>query len=152
MAIRRWDPFDELTSLRESVERLFDDFFTGRRGGRRTSGGMVPAVWEPAVELFETDNEVVFRGEMPGIDPKNLDVSVTEDTMTIKGETRAEEQQQGRNYYRRELRYGSFQRALPLPSPVQGDQAKATYKDGILEIRIPKAERAKAKSIKVEVE
>ncbi|KRT77347.1 MAG: Heat shock protein Hsp20 [Armatimonadetes bacterium CSP1-3] len=148
MSIRRWDPFDELTSLRESMERLFDDLFTTRRPGR----ALAPALWEPAVELFETEGDVVFRAEMPGIDPQQVDVTVTEDTLTVKGEARTEQEQKGRNYYRRELRYGSFERAVGLPASVQADQAKATCRQGILEVRIPKAERGRAKSIKVEVE
>ena len=148
MSIRRWDPFDELTSLRESMERLFDDLFTTRRSGR----ALAPAQWEPAVELFETEGDVVFRAEMPGIDPQQVDVTVTEDTLTVKGEARTEQEQKGRNYYRRELRYGSFERAVGLPASVQADQAKATCRQGILEVRIPKAERGRAKSIKVEVE
>ena len=149
MSIRRWDPFDELASLRESMERVFDEFFTTRRTERR---GGVPAVWEPAAELFETDNEVVFRAEMPGIDPKSVDVTVSEDALTVRGEARAEEEQKGRNYYRRELRYGSYQRTVALPTAVQADQARAAYRNGILEVRLPKAERARAKSIRVEVE
>jgi len=148
VSIRRWDPFDELASLRESMERVFDEFFTSRRTERRG----VPAVWEPAAELFETDNEVVFRAEMPGIDPKSVDVTVSEDALTVRGEARAEEEQKGRNYYRRELRYGSYQRTVALPTAVQADQARAAYRNGILEVRLPKAERARAKSIKVEVE
>jgi len=148
VSIRRWDPFDELTSLRESMERLFDDLFTTRRPGR----ALAPALWEPAVELFETEGDVVFRAEMPGIDPKQVGVTVTEDTLTVKGEARTEQEQKGRNYYRRELRYGSFERAVGLPASVQADQAKATCRQGILEVRIPKAERGRAKSIKVEVE
>ncbi len=148
MSIRRWDPFDELSSLRESMERLFEDFFTTRRPGRH----LAPALWEPAVELFETEGDVVFRAEMPGIDPKSVNVTVSEDTLTVKAEVKAEQEQKGRNYYRRELRYGSFERAVGLPTSVQADQAKATFKNGILEIHIAKAERAKAKSVTVEVE
>lgn len=149
MSIRRWDPFDELTSLRESMERLFDDFFTRRPAGRPL---LAPAMWEPAVEVFETEGEVVFRAEMPGIDPKTVDVTVSEDSLTLKAEARAEAEQKGRNYYRRELRYGAFQRSVALPTSVQTDQAKAAFKNGILEVRIPKAERAKAKTVRVEVE
>ncbi len=148
MSIRRWDPFDELTSLRESMERLFDDFFTTRRPGRT----LAPALWEPAVELFESENDLVFRAELPGIDPRQVDVTIAEDTLTVKGAAKAEQEQKGHNYYRRELRYGSFERTVGLPASVQADQAKATFKNGILEVRIPKAERARAKSIKVEVE
>jgi len=148
MSIRRWDPFDELASLRESMERLFDDFFTTRRPAR----ALAPTVWEPAIELYETDTDVVFRAEMPGIDPKHVDVTVSEDTLIIKGESKAEQEQKGRSYYRREMRYGMFERSVSLPTSVQSDQAKASFKNGVLEVRVPKAERARAKTVKVEVE
>ncbi len=148
MSIRRWDPFDELASLRESMERLFADFFTTRRPVR----ALAPSLWEPAIELFETENEVVFRAEMPGIDPKQVNVTVSEDTLNVKGEARTEQEQKGRSYYRRELRHGSFERTVGLPTPVEADQAKANFKNGILEVRMPKAARARAKSVQVEVE
>jgi len=147
MSLIRWDPFDDLASLRESMDKLFDEFFT-RRPDRR---GGVPVVWQPAIEAFETDHDVVVRAELPGIDPDQVDISVTEDTLTIKGEAKSEQEEKKRNYYRRELRYGAFVRSLTLPAGVQGDQAKASYKNGILEVRVPKSERAKPKTVKVEV-
>lgn len=145
MSLIRWDPFDDLASLRESMDKLFEEFFT-----RRPTRAAV-TVWQPAVELFESDNDVVVRAELPGIDPKSVDISVTENTLTIKGEARSEHEEKGRNYYRRELRYGAFTRTLAMPVEVKGDQAKASYKNGILEIRVPKSERARPKSVKVEV-
>ena len=108
MSIIRWEPFDEMMTLRESMDRLFEDFFTGRP---RTSG---PLVWQPAFEVYETDHEVVAK---------------------------AEQEEKGRNYYRRELRYGSFQRTIALPNEVKSDETKTNFKQGILEVRIPKAER-----------
>ncbi len=146
MSLIRWDPFDDLASLRESMDKLFEEFTTQRP---RTAA---PAVWPPAVEVFETPHDVVVRAELPGIDPKNVDIQVTEDRLTIKGEAKAEQEDKGRNYYMRELRYGSFVRSLALPGGVQGDEAKASYKNGILEIKIPKSERVKPKSVKVDVE
>jgi HSP20 family protein len=146
MSIIRWDPFDEIMSMRESMDRLFEDFFSRRP---RQSG---PLVWQPAVEISETDAEVVVKAELPGIDPKHVEVNVTGDTLTIKGEAKAEQEEKRRNYYRRELRYGAFQRAIALPIEVKGDEAKATFRHGILEIRVPKAERVRPKSVKVEVE
>ena len=145
MSMIRWDPFDDLASLRESMDKLFEDVFT------RRSRGQALTAWQPAVELFETDSDVVVRAELPGIDPKNVDITVTDDTLPLKGEAKTEHEERGRNYVRRELRYGSFIRTLPLPSEVKGDLAKASYKNGILEIRVPKGERAKPKSVKVEV-
>ncbi len=145
MSLIRWDPFDDLASLRESMDKLFEEFFT------RRPRGQVLMTWQPAVEVFETDNDVVVRAELPGIDPKHVDIAVTNDTLTIKGEARAEQEDKGRNYYRRELHYGSFTRALALPDGVNGAQATASYKNGILEIRVRKSERAKPKTVKVEV-
>ena len=146
MSLIRWDPFDDLASLRESMDKLFEEFFT-----RRPDRIRAPVVWQPAIEAYETDGDVVVRAELPGIDPKQVEISVTEDTLTLKGEAKSEQEEKKRNYYRRELRYGSFVRSIALPSGVQGDKASASYKNGILEIRVPKSERAKPKAVKVEV-
>lgn len=148
MSMVRWDPFDDLASLRESMDKLFDEFFTRRpeQGGRR-----MPMVWQPAIEAYEADGDVVVRAELPGIDPNTVEISLSNDTLTIKGEAKSEHEDKGRSYYRRELRYGSFLRSIALPAGVEGDKARATYKNGILEIRVPKSERAKPKSVKVEV-
>ena len=145
MSLIRWDPFDDLASLRESMDKLFDELFT------RRPRGQAEVAWAPAVEVFKTDNDVMVRAELPGIDPKNVEITVTQDTLTLKGEARVDREDKARNYYRRELRYGSFLRSIQLPSDVKGDQATASYKNGILEIRVPKSERAKPKSVKVEV-
>lgn len=149
-SIIRWDPFEEVGTLRRAMDRLFDDvILTGRRG--RGGDGLPAAAWEPAVEMFETGDEVVVRAEMPNVDPANVDVSVTGDMITIKGTVRQEQEKKDRNYYRRELRYGSYVRTLQLPAEVKGGDAKASYKDGVLDVRIPKAERAKPTSVKVQV-
>jgi len=149
MSMIRWNPFDELASLRESMDKLFDDFLTTRGPGQRAE--TAPMVWQPAIEAYETDHDVVIRAELPGINPNNVEISVTGETLTIKGSSRAEQEEKHRNYHRRELRYGAFARSLTLPSGVQGDQAKASFRNGILVIRVPKNERAKPKSVKVEV-
>ncbi|MGH2349735.1 MAG: Hsp20/alpha crystallin family protein [bacterium] len=148
MSIIRWDPFDDLASLRESMDKLFEDFFTRRPGPRAAT----LAVWQPAVEVFDTDHDVVVRAELPGIDPKDVEITVTEGVLTIKGQAKQLHEEKGQNYFRRELRYGAFSRSLALPGGVQGDQAKATYRNGILEVRVPKSEKAKPKSVKVDVE
>ncbi|HYM69259.1 MAG TPA: Hsp20/alpha crystallin family protein [bacterium] len=148
MSIMRWDPFDEVTTLRRSMERMFDDFFTPRQALRNATE---PVAWEPAVEMFETQDSVVVRAELPNIDPKTVDVTVTDDAITLKGETKREEEQKGRNFYRRELRYGTFTRTLPLATEVKSAEAKATYKDGVLEVSVPKSERVKPTSVKVQV-
>lgn len=146
MSMIRWEPFDEMMSMRESMDRLFEDFF-GRRP--RTSG---PLVWQPALEVYETDHEVVVKAELPGIDPKSVGVTVTAEGLTIKGEAKAEHEDKDRNYYRRELRYGAFQRTIALPIEVKSDETKATFRQGILEVKIPKAERVRPKTVSVAVE
>ncbi len=145
MSLIRWDPFDELASLRESMEKLFEEFTTPRLRAA------TPSVWPPAVDVYETATDVVVRAELPGIDPKDVEIQVTEDTLTIKGQHKTEQEEKGRNYYMRELRSGSFVRTLTLPGNVQSDQAKAAYKNGILEICVPKSERVRPKTVKVEV-
>jgi HSP20 family protein len=146
MKMMRWDPFDEIGTMGRSMERLFDDFFT-----RRLDREPARVEWEPAVEMFETEQDVVVRAALPNIDPKQIDITVTGDAITLKGESRHEEEHTGRNYVRREFRHGSFSRTLPLPTEVKSAEAKATYKDGVLEVKIPKSERVTPKAVKVEI-
>ncbi len=146
MSIIRWEPFDEMMSLRESMDRLFGDFFT------RRPRGAAPLVWQPATEVFETDSEIVVKAELPGIDPKSVTVTITAEGLCIKGEAKADHEEKGRNYYRRELRYGAFQRTVPLPTEVKSEETKASFRHGILEVKVPKAERVRPKTVKVEVE
>ena len=148
MSIIRWYPFGEAGTLRRSMDRLIDEFFTQQPGAARE---MAQLGWQPAVEMFETDSDVVVKAAVPNVDPKNIDVTVTGDTITLKGETKQEEERKDRNYYHQEMRYGAFARTLPLATEVKSAEAKATYKDGVLEVRIPKADRVKPASVKVQV-
>ena len=151
-SIMRWDPFEEIGTLRRAVDRLLDDVvLSGRPAGRTSGNGLSAAAWEPAVEMYDAGDEVVVRAEMPNVDPSNVEVTVTAEAITIKGRVREQEEKKDRSYYRRELRYGSYVRTLPLPVEVKNGDAKATYTDGVLEVKIPKAERAKPTSVKVQV-
>jgi len=129
------------------MDRMLDEFFS-----LRPARDLAALEREPAVEMFETEQDVVVRAEMPNVDPKNVDVTVTDGAITLRGQTKHEEEQKGRNYYRRELRAGSFTRTLPLPTEVKSAEAKATYKDGMLEVKIPKSERVRPTSVKVQVD
>ncbi|HEV2357328.1 MAG TPA: Hsp20/alpha crystallin family protein [bacterium] len=140
----RWDPFEDL-GLRRSMDRVFDELLM--RTPRRT---LAPKEWEPPVEMFETNNEVIVRIELPNIDPKQVEITVSEDTVTLRGETKHEEEQKERNYYYRELLYGAYSRTLRLPTTVKGVEAKAVYKDGVLEVKIPKAVHVKPVPVKVQ--
>jgi HSP20 family protein len=140
--LMRWDPFDDMRSLRQRMDRLFGDF--------------APRVltWEPAelgfaLDVYETDDALVVRGALPGVRPEEVDISVTGDVLTIKGETKSEEETKDGNYHRRELRYGSFARSIPLPTRVNHDKAEATFENGVLTVTLPKAEEVKPKSIKI---
>ena len=122
MAIMRLEPFAGLREMRREVDRLFDEVFTRRPGLEVT-----PKVteWEPAVEMFETEGEVIVKAALPNIDPKQVEITVTNDAITLKGETKHEEERKGRNYYRRELQYGAFMRTLPLLTIGEGRRGES---------------------------
>jgi HSP20 family protein len=147
VTMTRWNPLEELATLRESMERLFsEDRFTP------TLPRQLQTIWQPAVEVSDSEGEVIVKAELPGVDPKSLEIFVTPDGLTLKGETKSEHEAKGRTYYRRELHYGMFQRTIPLPAEVKSDEAKAGFRNGILEVRMPKSERARPKSVKVEID
>jgi HSP20 family protein len=146
MALIRWEPSEALTSLRRDMDRLFEDFF--ERGPFRSLREL--GAWEPAVDVADTKDAVVVKAQVPGVSKENLQVNVTDDTLTLKGEMKEEEKKEEKNYYRRELRYGAFSRTIGLPATVQADKATAQLKDGVLEITIPKAEKAKVKEIPIQ--
>lgn len=145
MALVRWEPFEGLASLRREMDQLFDSFFT--REGRGLS---TLRTWEPAVELADTKDAVVVKAQVPGISKDNIQVNVTEDTITLKGELKEEEKKEEKDYIRREFRYGAFSRTMALPAAVQADKASAQLKDGVLEITIPKSEKTKVKEIPIQ--
>jgi len=141
----RWEPFRDLISLREAMDRLFEESFV-----RPRVGWLAPVGAETlAVDMYETDDAVVVKSAIPGIKPEELDVSVTGDTLTIRGETRAEEEVKEENYIRRERRYGSFCRSLSIPVSVVADKAEAEFEHGVLTLTLPKAEEVKPKAITV---
>ena len=148
MALIRWDPFREISSLQERMNRLFSDVRGRTPFGEEesTRGG-----WVPAVDIYETGDSLVLKAELPGIPKEDISVEVKDNTLLLKGDKRFEREVKEENYQRIERSYGSFQRAFTLPGTVQQDKVKAKFKDGILEIVLPKVEEAKPKQIKVEV-
>jgi HSP20 family protein len=140
----RYNPFntetDEYPGLRvfqDSLSRLFSE----------------PASrpWSPAVDIFETDNELVLKADIPDIDPKDVAIQLENGTLTLKGERKFEDQKNGRGFHRIERSYGSFTRAFSLPETVDGEKVKADYKSGVLTVRLPKKEVAKPRTINVEI-
>ncbi len=146
--ISPWRPFRELERMRREMDRLWDSFLEGRPGRKVEE----IAEWLPTLDVSETKNELVVRAEIPGIDTKDIDISLTNDLLTIKGEKKQEKEEKGENYHLVERSYGSFTRAIRLPKEVQGDKISASYKNGILKVTLPKSEEAKKKEIKIKVE
>ena len=149
MSLIRWRPGRELTTIRDEMNRLFDDFFSGFPERRRE---LLEGEWAPRIDVAETEENVVVTAELPGVNQDNVNITVINDVLTLKGEKKEEKEIKKENYHRVERSYGSFQRSVSLPTGVQADKAKATYKDDILTITIPKAEETKPKSIKINVE
>jgi HSP20 family protein len=145
MAIVRWQPLSELVSLREAMDRLFEDSFVRPSLPTAFFGETMGA----AVDMFQNGKEVVVKASLPGVKPEEVDISVTGDVLTIKGEHKEEEEVKEKNYFRKELRYGTFSRSLQLPVAVKSDKAEALYENGVLTLTLPKAEEAKPKQIKV---
>jgi len=139
----RWDPFSEFRSLRHAMDRGLFQFYG-------------PTVWRNGdttltfpVDLSETEGQVVVKAALPGIQPEDVDISVSDGVLTIKGETKSEEKSEGGNYHRREIRYGAFSRSIALPAEVNDVKAEAEFQDGVLTVTLPKAEEARPKQIKV---
>jgi len=146
MAIVRWDPWQELAQMQGELNKLFGRAFGAEGRGVRDTA------WAPAIDMFERDDALVVRAELPGIKVEDVDISFIEDRLVIKGERRFEEEVKEDNFYRLEQRYGSFARAVQVPFKVKDDDVKATYKEGVLEVVLPKAEEEKPKQIKISVE
>ena len=143
------NPFKDIEKVRSEMDRLVDTFLFGvpQRGEFWEE-----AEWLPAVDVAETKNEIVVNLEVPGMDPKEFDISLSGGALTIKGEKRQEKAEKEENYHLVERRYGPFTRSIPLSQEVENDKISASYKDGILKITLPKSEEAKKKEIKVSVE
>ena len=143
--IVRWEPFRDLITLREAMDRLFEESFIRPRVGWLAPLGAGAL----AVDMYETDQDVVVKSSMPGVKPEDIDITITGDTLTIKGETKAEEKVEKANYVRQERRYGAFSRSLTLPTTIVAEKAKAEFENGVLTLTLPKAEEVKPKTIKV---
>jgi HSP20 family protein len=138
----RWEPTREFLSLREAMDRLFNDAFTlPREPGA--------AFHAPAVDLYQTDDEVVVKASLPGLKAEDVQISITGDMLTIRGEFKEKEEKKEKAYHLREQRYGSFERTLSLPSMVNTEKAQADFEDGILTITVPKSEAVKPRTITV---
>jgi HSP20 family protein len=146
----------EVLSRWEDLDRLFEDFwrrpFPSLFGTERWWPAVFPSMRMPSVDLYEEKDEIVVKSDLPGMSKEDVTVQLSGDTLTIKGEKKKEEEVKEKDYHRRERSYGEFVRTLTLPCEVKGEQVKATFKDGVLEIRLPKSEEAKKKSVQVKID
>lgn len=145
-SMMRWDPTNEMISLRDMMDRLFEDAFVRPRGG-----AIMPlSAADLALDVYETKDDVVVKAALPGVKPEDVDITITGDQLTIRGETKEETNNKDHDYLRRERRYGTFTRSVTLPTGLQADKAQATFENGVLTLEIPKSEQVKPKSIKIQ--
>ncbi len=140
--LTRWEPMREMMSLRDAMDRLFDDAFTRPISVSGVSG-------MPAIDMYQTNDNVVVKAILPGLKAEEVDITVTGETLTLRGEFKDEDEQKETSYHIREQRYGSFERSILLPTDVKADKAVADFENGILTITMPIAEEVKPKSIMI---
>jgi HSP20 family protein len=145
MAIIRWDPFRDMVTLREKMNRLFEDSLAHKGEDK----DMMTSNWAPAVDIYETANELVLTAEVPGIDEKDIEIKVEDNTLTLKGERKFEKETKEENFHRIERSYGSFFRAFSLPNSVDPDLIRAEHENGVLRVVMPKRQELKPKTVKI---
>jgi HSP20 family protein len=148
MALVRWDPFRELEEVSDRLNRMFARPATRTANGKET---MTVADWLPSVDISETEGEYQIKAEIPDVKKEDVKVTVEDGVLTIQGERKHEKEEKGRKYHRIERSYGSFVRTFSLPDVIEADKVKAEFKDGVLNLHLPKSEKAKPKSIEVKV-
>lgn len=145
-SMARWEPLQGLGDIQHEMNRLFDSFF-----GRPATAQAAERLWVPLVDMSETKDDVVVTFELPGLNDKDIALTITGDVLTLRGERKWEHDLRNESFHRVERAYGKFERSVPLPIAVQADKVKATFRDGLLEVRLPKAEEVKPKEIKVDI-
>ena len=146
MAIQKWDPLKELANLKTQMDRILESVL-GDEGEEMKRGS-----WVPPVDIYETPDEIVIQAEVPGVKQEDLSIKVEDDTLIISGEKKFDREVEKENYHRAERIYGAFQRSFILPKTVDKEKIKASLKNGVLTIRLPKKEEVKPKEISIEIE
>jgi len=145
MAIIRWDPYRDLVTLRDRMNRLFEDV----SGPRAEEKDVLASSWAPSVDIYENENEVVLAAEIPGVDEKDVEIKVEDNNLTLRGERKFEKETKEENYHRIERSYGSFFRSFALPSYIDQDRIEAEHENGVLKIRMPKRSELKPRKVKI---
>ena len=147
MSIERWHPLTDLMTLRQAMDRLLEDSFVRPSRALETFGQATA----PALDVYQTPGEIVAKGTLPGVKPEDVNIDITGDTLTVKGDSKAEQEIKREDCLYQERRYGAFSRTVVLPVGLKSDKAEATMEDGVLNLTIPKTEEVKPKAIKVKV-
>ena len=145
MAIIRWDPFRDIVTLREKMNRLFEDAVTARGEEK----DMISSTWTPSVDIFETENELILTAEVPGVEEDNIEIKIEDNTLCLSGERKFEKETKEENYHRIERSYGSFYRSFTIPRNVDQEKIRAEHDNGVLRISMPKKPESKSKTVKV---
>ena len=145
MAVVRWDPFRDLNLIQDRMNRLFDD--SGRTW--RNDEPAATTSWSPSVDIFETEGEIVVKAELPGMERKDIALHLENNVLTLRGERKFEKETKNENYHRIERSYGNFSRSFSIPATVDEEKIRADYKDGVLQIVLPKKDQAKPKQIRI---
>ena len=146
MALVRWSPSREMTTLHNYFNRFFDDMFPE---GGFDNGELAPAHWFPRVDILDKDEEIVIKAELPGMEKEDIKIDVRDRVLTLRGERKYDNEVNDKNYYRRERAFGKFERSFDLPDGLDPEKIKADYKDGLLSVEIPKPEKVKPKKITI---
>lgn len=146
MALIRWDPFHDLLTLQDRMDRLFQDSITRTRGYEES---LAPGFWSPPVDIYETDEAVILKAELAGLNKDDVTIEIKDSTLVLRGERKFEKDVKEENYHRIERSYGSFARTFSLPQTLDLAKVGATFKDGLLEITIPKIRDARPKQIEI---
>ena len=145
MAVVRWDPFRDLNLLQDRMNRLFEDASRNWKSDEPAS----TTTWSPAVDIFETESEIVVKAEVPGMERKDITLNLENNVLTLRGERRFLKEAKEENYHRIERSYGGFSRAFSIPATVDEEKIRADYQDGVLKIVLPKKEQLRPKQIKI---
>lgn len=149
MALLRWDPFRDLLSLQDRMNRIFEESLPRNKV---FEGSLTTGVWSPAVDIYETEKAIILKVELPGLSKDDISIEIKDDNLTLRGERKFEKDIREENYHRIERSYGTFSRSFSLPKTINKNKVDATFKDGILEITIPKAEETRPKQIEIKQE
>ena len=150
MAIVRWEPFRDLLALQDRMNRLFDESFRGIP--RQGEDDLGLGAWAPAVDIYEQDGTIVLKAELPGVDPKDVDVRLENGVLTLRGERKLDSAVKRESYHRVERAYGSFTRSFTLPTVVDAEKIRADFKDGVLKVTLPRKDEARPRQISISIQ